>query len=378
MIYLDNSATTKVHDKALEIVNVYSKTKYFNPSALYKGAIEVGKDIISARKQIANCLDCESDEVFFNSGGSEANNTAIFGAVKNTKGNIITTKGEHLSVYAPIMELKNRGFEIRFANLNAGGKADIKHIEALADNNTVFASIIHAGNETGAVNDIKTISAICKAANPSCIVHSDGVQAYLKRGFSVKSLGVDMYSISGHKVHCPKGIGALYIKKGLKINPVIYGGEQESGTRAGTENTANIIAFGEVSEILYGSIQERAKHCKTLKDSFISILNDSLSGFIINSNGSDNLENILSISIEGVKSDIIIQLMSEDGIYLSSGSACSARSKISRVLKELNVPKKYLEGSVRISFSQYNTLQEIQIAAEKLANCVKGFRRRIG
>lgn len=376
MIYLDNAATTKSLENVSLIVNSYYNEKYFNPSALYEGAVNVKKDIITARKQVSDSLGCNSDEIIFTSGGSESNNTAIFGAIKNKKGRIITTYGEHLAVYTPFLELKNRGFDVQFAKLKSDGLIDFEHFKSLVNNETIFVSVIHASNETGAVNDIKLIADYVKSINNNCIIHSDGVQAFLKRDINVKNLNVDLYSVSGHKVHCPKGIGALYVKKGIKLNPLILGATQENGLRAGTENTPLISALGYVCENLSKNINERTAHYKLLKCKFLELLNGNIDDFITNG-GSMGLENILSVSFAGIKSDVLIQMMSDKKIYLGSGSACSSRQKTSRVLKESFLPQKYIEGSVRISFSHFNTVEEIEYAAVSLADCVKTLRNII-
>jgi cysteine desulfurase len=373
MIYLDNAAATKVFDEVGGILDVYYKEKYFNPSALYEGAVSVGKDILNARKTIADCLGCSGDEIIFTSGGSESDNTAIFGAVKNKKGRIITSLGEHMAVYSPFNELKNRGYDVHFVGLRSDGSIDFDKYLSLLNKDTVFVSIIHASNETGAVNDIKKIAGFAKSANPACIVHSDGVQAFMKMPVNVRQLNVDLYSVSGHKIHCPKGIGALYIKKGVRLNPLIYGASQEYGLRAGTENAGLICALAQVCKIMQSSIAERTKIYKELKGAFLGILDEIGEDYVIN--GAETcLDNILSISFSGIKSDILIQMMSDKNIYLGSGSACSSRQKVSRVLKECGLPQKYLEGSVRISFSHFNTKEEAEFAAKELCGCVKTLR----
>ena len=377
MIYLDNCATTKVLDNISSIVDIYYTEKYFNPSALYEGAISVNKEIVQARKTLSNCLGCNQDELIFTSGGSESDNTAIFGAVKNKKGRIITTLGEHLAIYTPFNELKNRGFDVQYAKLNQFGQIDFEHFKSLVNSETVFVSVIHASNETGAVNDINKIFSYAKSINTKCIVHSDGVQAFLKQNSNVADLNVDLYSISGHKVHCPKGIGALYIKKGIKINPVIYGASQEFGIRAGTENTPLICAFAKTSQILSQNIKERTEHYQKLKNRFLDIVENQLEDYVVNGNHNTSLANIISLSIAKIKSEILILMLSDKQIYIGSGSACSSKQKISRVLKEAAVPQRFLEGSVRISFSHFNTIEEIDIAASELCKSVKTLRKMI-
>ena len=375
VIYLDNCATTKLLPESAETLNLYCTQKYFNPSAIYNGAVDVFRDIIAARKIIAECLGCSDQEVFFTSGGSESNNTAIFGSVKGKKGRIIASAGEHMSVYAPFSELKNRGFDVRFAKIDKTGRVDIDHFKSLLTEDTVFVSVIHASNETGAVNDIGLISRLCKEANPNCIVHADGTQAYLKMEFDLDSSGVDLYTISGHKVHAPKGVGALYIRKGLKINPLIYGGAQEFGMRAGTENTGAICAFATASKILHGDMGWLIKKYESLRKTFLQSLSEKIEDFSVNCE--DGLPNIISLSFPGIKSQVLITMLSERGVYIASGSACSSRQRNSRVLKEMGLPQNNIEGAVRVSFGYFNTYEDVYRAAETIAYTVKELREKI-
>ncbi|NLK16918.1 MAG: cysteine desulfurase [Clostridiales bacterium] len=375
VIYLDNCATTRLLHQAAHALAFYGSHKYFNPSALYRGAVDVYKDVVEARKTIAWCLGCGEEEIIFTSGGSESNNTAIFGSVRNKKGRVITSLGEHMSVYAPFNELKSRGFDVQFARIDKCGRVDIEHFKSLLSPDTVFVSAIHASNETGAVNDIGLISRLCKQANPDCVIHADGTQAFLKAEFEVGSLGIDLYTISGHKVHAPKGIGALYVRKGVKINLLVYGASQEYGMRAGTENAGAICAFAAAVRILHGDIRQRIAYYRKLRELFISTLKKNLGDFLINCE--EGLPNIISLSIAGVKSEILIQMLSDKGIYVASGSACSSRQKVSRVLKEMGVGQKYIEGSIRVSFSQFNTEEEVQLAAEAIADTANRLRKMI-
>lgn len=375
VIYLDNCATTRLLHQAADALAFYGSHKYFNPSALYRGAVDVYRDIVEARRVISRCLGCGEEEVIFTSGGSESNNTAIFGSVRNKKGRVITTLGEHMSVYVPFNELKNRGFDVLFARIDKCGRLDTEHFESLLTPDTVFVSVIHASNETGAVNDLGLISRLCKEANPNCVIHADGTQAFLKAEFDVASLGVDLYTISGHKVHAPKGIGALYVRKGAKINPLVYGASQEYGMRAGTENTGAICAFAAAVHILHSDIKERVVYYKKLREHFIFSLKKNLDDFLINCE--DGLPNILSLSIAGVKSEILIQMLSDQNIYVASGSACSSKQKVSRVLKEMGVGQKYIEGSIRVSFSHFNTEEEVGLAAEAIAETAQRLRKMI-
>ncbi len=245
MIYLDNAATTRVYPEAAAAMQRIYSEDFYNPSSTYAGGIKVKQIINESRLEIARALNCSSGEIYFTSCATESNNWAMNSGFKNKKGNIVISAGEHAGIYECAKNLKNKGYEVRIAALNGNGETDKEALLKKVDENTAFVSVIHASNETGTLNDIAALSSAVKSVNSRIIFHSDGVQAFLKTRCDVKSLGVDMYSVSGHKVGAPKGIGALYVSSKINIQPFIFGGGQENAMRSGTENAAGILAFAE-------------------------------------------------------------------------------------------------------------------------------------
>ena len=364
-IYLDNAATTRVSEKAANEVYKVLTSVYGNPSSNHSIGIEAEKIIYESRKKIARLISCDADCIIFTSGGTESNNLAIMGSInikdiRNKK--IITSGVEHPSVIQCMKNLENQGFNVNYIAPNKEGIIDPKIIWDLIDENTVLVSIMHVNNETGNIYDIKTISKGIRYKNPSTIIHSDGIQAFGKMNINIDYLDVDLYSFSGHKIHAPKGIGGLYVKKGINIKPIILGGSQENKKRGGTENVSGIAGMGIACEEI--NIDENLEHIKTLSSFLLKELS-VISNIHINSIG-NVLEYILNFSIEGQKSEIILNKLKDKGIYVSNGAACS-KSMYSKVLKNMGIDKKYIDSAIRVSFSKYNTLEEV----EKLIECIK-------
>ena len=252
MKYFDNCATTIVDDEVITAMNKIHKELFFNPSSLSASALQAKNLIEDSREIVAKCIGAQKSEILFTSGGSESNNTAIFGSLRNNKGKIITSKTEHASVFYTLNEMKNRGFDVVYAPLNSDGSVKTEKFEDLIDDETRLVALMHVNNETGAINDIAELCKKTKAKNKNCLFLCDGVQAFCKVPVNVKNLDVDFYSMSAHKIHGPKGIGALYIKNGVKISPLIFGGGQENNLRSGTENVAvPCETFGRLLPIAY-------------------------------------------------------------------------------------------------------------------------------
>lgn len=355
MIFLDNASTTKVNDEALDVARWAASVMYYNPSALYGEALKVRNAVEQARSDVSALLGCDKSELFFTSCATESNNWAFERGIKNKKGNIVVSSSEHASGYECALRQKNKGLDVRFIKLNKDGTIDEEALCGAVDENTCFASVIHVSNETGAINDIAHISRKIKSINPRTVVHSDGVQAFCKRRTSMSELGVDLYSISAHKVGGLKGIGALYIKGG-KLAPFIVGGGQERGMRSGTENVAGILAFAKAAT--YFAENYDADKVASMRKCVIDELGDA---GIVNGNGS---EAILSISVFGIKAEVLSHMLSDRGILIGLGSACSSRSKNNRVLSAIGRSPKEIEGSIRISFGLENDLDEVKAAAK--------------
>ncbi len=356
-IYLDNAATTKVCKEVAEKVYDVMTNFYGNPSSRHSRGLEASKIIFDARNLVANTISAEPENVIFTSGGTESNNLAILGSVdlKFSKNkNIITSAVEHSSVMENIKKLESIGFKVYYVKPNFNGDIVPEDVWNLVDKDTVLVSIMHVNNETGNIYDVKQIAKGVRHKNKNTIIHSDGVQAFGKMKVNVINLDVDLYSFSGHKIYAPKGIGGLYIKKGVKIKPVIIGGHQEFGYRCGTENVAGIAGLGKACELI--NLEEDLKYIKKLNTLLISELSQ-INNVHINSVGS-LLPYVLNFSIVGQKSEIILNKLQEKNIFISNGSACSKGEK-SKALKGMGLEDKYIDSAIRVSLSKYNTYNDI-------------------
>lgn len=370
MIYLDNAATTRPCAAATEAALNALKENFFNPSALYRQATEVKNAIEESRSAIARQLACKSEEIFFTSGATESNNWAINSGFKNKRGNIVITKGEHPSVYEPAVFLRGKGVDVRIAPLTSDGKADETALVSLVDENTSLVSVIHASNETGALNDIFALAEKVKQKNPTVVFHSDGVQAFCKTPAVIGASKIDLYSISAHKIGGIKGVGALFVRKGLNLSPLLLGGGQERKYRSGTENVPSIIAFGKAVNSF-----DTEKASKMYDYAINSLKN--IPNAVINSRSADSTKFIISVGIKGIKSEILQHMLSDKGVLIGLGSACSSKNRGNRVLEAMGVQRDYIEGNIRISFSPDNTLEEIGSAMKIIKSTVSEFRSRI-
>ncbi len=366
MIYLDNAATTAPCGEAIAAAREYCE-KFFNPSALYRQGVETAEFIKEARAFITSLIAPAGYDCIFTSGGTEADNTAVFSF--GARGNVVTTLGEHSAVYEAVRQIPSRGGEARFAKLNRDGSVDVDDLLALVDDKTSLVSIVHVNNETGAINDIARISALVKKKNPRAVFHSDGVQAFGKIPFTLPAT-VDLYSVSAHKIGGFKGTGALVKKKDIQVHPLLFGGMQENGQRSGTENVAGIAAFKAAAQVAFSNFGARVEGVKKAKAAFIAHLSDDIR--VLSSTNSSPF--ILSVSLEGGRSEVIQHILEEDGIIVGTGSACSSRSKYSRILKECGYAPSVLEGVIRISFYDGDE-QQAEFAALKLSAAAKRLKK---
>lgn len=365
MIYLDNAATTRPFEEINDIIELYNTKLFFNPSASYKHAVNLSREISSSRLQLAKCLGFNPDEIIFTSGATEANNLAIKGTYKQKTSNIVTTEGEHESVYKTVHSLKAYGAEIRVAGLSKDGSVKEDQLVKLVDENTTLVSVIHVSNETGAVNDIQGLAARVKKKNANTLFHSDGAQAFCKLPFTPLK-NIDIYSISGHKIGAPKGIGALASKKTVNLNPQMLGGTHENGMRAGTLNVAGIMALAAAS-LLYPA-KNQPSHILNLKHRLLERL-QYVPEIQINSAASC-VPNIVSISIRDMKAEVISNLLAQDDILVGLGSACSSKNSDHRVLNAMGVKKDWIDGTLRISFSGDIELEDIDEAVKRILDYV--------
>lgn len=363
MIYLDNAATTKMNSNCLDILKKYGEDNYFNASAMYKQGNTLHKEIEDAKRAILKLLGTIDGKLYFTSGATEANNLAIFGSASFRQKKYLFSIGEHPSVYNTAVALKNAGYKVDFIPLNDKGEVDTIALKSMLDQDVCFVSTMYVNNETGAINDIKEIRRVIDSVNPNIKLHVDCVQGFCKIPFNVKNLKVDLCTISSHKIYGPKGIGALYVSKDTHIKGITYGGSQEEGIRPGTYNTPAIIGFRTAAEEMYASAMAQYNYVKDLKTRFISNLaciNDKIK---INGDGSPY---ILSISIKGLRGETLLHMLEQEDIIIGTGSACSSSKVENRVLTAMGRTKDEVLGSIRISFSKHNTIEEIDIASHKL------------
>lgn len=368
MIYLDNAATTKPNEESVRAAEKFILSEYYNPSALYAEGYNLHLEIKKARSNLLSLIaDDEKYSLIFTSGGTEADNQAIFCGGK--RGNVVTTYGEHAAVFAAMSELKLRGTEVRFADLNADGSVNVEKLLSLVDGNTSLVSVIHVNNETGAINDVNSIAAQVKIKNGRTLFHSDGVQAFGKIPFKLSSF-VDLYSVSAHKIGGIKGCGALIKRKQTVIKPYIYGGGQEAGLRSGTENVFAIKCFEHAAINKYRNLKSDYEKVCRLNKILISKLDDSLFKVLSSDKASPY---IISVIADGLRGETVMHELNDRGLIVGTGSACSSNSKkrYSRVLLACGVKENMADGALRISFSAENTAQEIEEAAEIMNTVVK-------
>ena len=360
MIFLDNASTTKIRPEAISEIE-RSHALFYNPSALSGKSLEVRREIDGAKQKICKALGVDyNNNLIITGSATEADNLAIFGSAKKTGDQFVFGAGEHQAVFASANELKLRGYNVVFAPLNKFGEVDLDKLKEILLKPTAFVSIMHVSNETGAINDISKISRLVKNLWPNAIVHSDGVQAFGKIQTNILKLGVDLYSISGHKVGAPKGIGALYVKNIAKLKPIIFGGGQEFGIRSGTENTAYILALSKVVGTF--EIEKNFEYVKKLSN-IVRTYFEGKEGITINSPKSAS-PYILSLSFEGVRGETLVHILEEKGIIVGTGSACSSKKTTNRTLEAIGLSREQIEGAIRISFSHENKEDEVLKACE--------------
>ena len=377
--YFDNSATTKVLDSVKDIVVKTMAEDYGNPAAKHRKGMEAEQYIRDARKIIADTMKVQEKEILFTSGGSESNNMALIGAAwanQRAGKHIISTSIEHPSVYNPLGVLEELGFEVTILPVDHDGHISLKELEEAIRPDTILVSTMYVNNEVGAVEPVEEISKIIKAKNPSTLYHVDAIQAYGKYVIRPKKQGIDLLSVSSHKIHGPKGVGFLYIRNGVKIKPLIYGGGQQAGMRSGTENVPGVAGFGAAAKEMYTNHAEKVQKLIELKDYMTDRLGE-IEGTVINSKkGEASAPQIVSVSFEGVRSEVLLHALEDKGVYVSSGSACSSNHPgISGTLKGIGVAQKLLDSTIRMSFGMFNTKEEVDYTIDVLKELVPVLRR---
>ncbi len=371
-IYLDNSATTKPCEKAIEYMTDCLKNRWGNPSSLHKLGLDAEMVLNSARETIAKYIKASPEEIIFTGSGTEANNTAIMSVANKKWGNrIITTEIEHPSVLQTVKRLETSGFEVIRLKPDSDGVISLSELENALNNKTVLVSIMLVNNEVGSIQPIKEASRLIRSLSPKAVFHCDAVQGFGKIPISVKDLGVDLLTASGHKIFAPKGIGFLYCKKGVTITPFITGGGQERGLRSGTEPVPVIAAF-EGAVLSLPKTENSLKSQTELRNYAVKCFSES--GFIKVNSPENALPYILNISVLGYRSETLLHFLENKGIFVSSGSACS-KGELSYVLKGLGLSREEIDSALRISFSHYNTKEDIDALITALKEATLTLRR---
>ena len=378
MIYLDNAASTAVHPEVVKEMLPYFDVQYGNPSSIHQFGRKAKNAIQKARKQVAALIGAEPDEILFTSGGTESNNTILYGIPKSrgpkfVLNHIITSSIEHEAILEPCRDLEKNGVKVTYLSVDEHGIVNPSDITNSINPQTVIVSVIFANNEVGTIQPIKEISKICNKYQIP--LHTDAVQAVGKVPINVKELGVDALSISSHKINGPKGVGALFIKKGLTIAPEILGGGQENGMRSGTENVASIVGFGKACEIAKERLNDNISHFQTLHSSMLSSVVKEIPHVKLNGHPEKRIFNNIHLTFLGVNGEDLIIKLDEHGIAASTGSACSVHTqKASHVLKAMGFNHEQITGSLRISFGYMNTLNEVNQTVEVLKKVVSELR----
>lgn len=370
MIYLDNNATTKVDEKVLDVMIPYLQGEYANPSSMYDFAKKPAEAIKAAREQVRDFYGAKDvNEIFFTSCGSESANMAIKGALacNKTRKHIITTKVEHPCVLNTYKTFEKQGYDVDYIGVNSEGELNLDELKEKLRKDTALVSVMWANNEVGVINPVEEIAEIVKSNSPETIFFVDGVQAAGKIPMNVKDTMIDMVGVSGHKFHAPKGVGALYVNKGCRIVPLINGGHQERGMRAGTENVPYIAGLGKAAELAKDSLSYESTEVKRLRDKLETGIIRNVFNARLNSTLKNRVPNTSNIGFEYVEGELILLHLSDYGICASSGSACTSGSlEPSHVLRAMGIPFTALHGSIRFSLSRFTKESEVDFVIEKM------------
>lgn len=364
--YLDNSATTQCSKRATDIMIKLLTEDYGNPSSMHMKGVEAEKCIKEAKVKIAKTLKIDEKEIIFTSGGTESNNMALIGAAlanKRAGNHIITTSIEHASVSATTAYLEELGFRVTYLKVDADGIISLEELQEAVTEETILVSLMMVNNEIGAVEPIEEAVKVIKAKNPKTLVHVDAIQAYGKYRIYPKKMGIDLMSVSGHKIHAPKGTGFLFIRDKVKVKPLIYGGGQQKGMRSGTENVPGVAALAEAAVEIYEDFDAKIDHLYALKERFIKGL-EGMDGVTVNGKtGRDSAPQIVSVSIEGVRSEVMLHTLEDREIYVSAGSACASnKPAVSSTLTAIGLKKNLLDSTIRFSFCGNTAEEEIDYA----------------
>ena len=374
--YLDNSATTRPYDEVVETVARVMKEQYGNPSSLHRLGIAAEKEIKQAKEAIAATLKATPGEIYFTSGGTESNNLAILGTCALSRGrHIISTPLEHPATMNTLLKLQEDGFEVDFIPVDRDGVVSLPAFEDLVRSDTVLVTAMLVNNEIGSVQPISQMAKILKHKNPKALLHVDAVQGYCKGPSVPRELGADLMSISGHKIHGPKGIGVLYVKKGVRLGPLLYGGGQQENLRPGTENVPAIAGLGVAAGLCHQRMPEATAEMARLRQRLEEGICNRISNIKVNT-PERCAPHILNVSFCGVRSEVVLHSLENEGIYVSSGSACSSHKKEpSYVLTAIGTDRNMIDGSIRFSLSEFNSQEDIDATLDALEGIVARIRK---
>ena len=377
--YLDNAATTQAYEDVCELVVKVMREDYGNPSSLHMKGVEGEKYVREAADRIAKTLKCQRKNIVFSSGGTESNNTALIGtalANKRRGRRILTTCFEHASVHEPLIYLESMGFQVEYLPVDKQGHLRAETLKEALTEDTILVSVMMVNNEIGSILDVQELAKVVKDFDPQIVFHVDAIQAYGKMKIQPAKWQIDLMSVSGHKIHAPKGTGFLYIRDKVKVKPIIYGGGQQKGMRSGTENVPGVAALGEAAAEIYENFDAKIGHMYEIKQRFIDEVTQ-IPGVTVNGRtGRNSAPQIVSVTIEDVRSEVMLHSLEEYGIYVSAGSACSSNKPApSRTLQGIGLPKQKLESTIRISFCVNTTEEEVDYAVEKMKEIIP-FRRK--
>lgn len=379
-VYFDNSATTKCYESVAKLMVQLMTQDYGNPSSMHTKGFEAEKYIREAREIISKNLKVSEKEIFFTSGGTESNNLAVIGTAMANQRNgkhLITTSIEHPSVLNAMKYLEEQGFEVTYLPVDEQGVLKLENLKNALREDTILVSIMHVNNEIGSLQPIEQAANLIKTNNPKTLFHVDAIQSFGKFRIFPSKLNIDLLSISGHKIHAPKGIGVLYVQAKVKIKPINFGGEQQKGLRSGTENVPGIAGIGVAIKEIYTDFEEKQKKIYEIKRSFVRQIKE-IEGIVINGSEETSAPHIVSVSFEGIKSEVLLHALEEKHIYVSAGSACASnKPAISQTLKGINVKKELLDATIRFSFSFDTTFEEIDYCIRSLKEIVPRLRKYI-
>jgi len=375
MIYFDNNATTQLDPLVLQVMVPFLENQYGNPSSIYSFGRAAAKAVATAREQVAALLRCQPSEIVFTSCGTESDNSAIQSAllIDPDRKHLVTSKVEHSAIIKHAEALARRGYEVTWLDVDSNGMIDLNELESAIREDTAIVSLMWANNETGVLFPIEEAAEICRSKGT--LFHTDAVQAVGKIDIDLGRAPISLLSLSGHKLHAPKGVAALYVNRRTKFNPYLLGGGQENKKRGGTENTASIVALGRAAELAFAALKEESVRVKALRDRFEEGLLENVSSLQINGDRTRRLPNTSNVAIEGVDSEGMLMLLDQRGICCSAGSACTAGSlEPSHVLKAMGFSNDHARGSLRFSFSRFNSQPEVERALQIIPNAVEKLR----